>query len=70
MYQPSNGDRVTVTRTHPGGRTTTWTGTVSSVGPAGFRLAGRGPRGAYDGYLSSAGELARYGVTQTVTPAV
>jgi hypothetical protein len=66
MYQPRTGDRVTVTRTHPTGRTTTWTGTIHAVTPAGFHLTGVGPRGSYDGYLSSSAELARYGVSQTV----
>lgn len=70
MYQPQDGDRVTVTRTHPTGRTTTWTGMASAVSPAGFHLTGTDGRGyRYDGYLSSAAELARYGATQTVTTA-
>jgi hypothetical protein len=66
MYQPRTGDHVTVTRTHRDGRTTTWTGRVGSVSPAGFHLTGVGPCGSYDGYLSSSAELARYGVSQTV----
>ncbi|MFI1562188.1 hypothetical protein ACH4ZX_03840 [Streptomyces sp. NPDC020490] len=70
MYQPHDGDRVTVTRHHPTGRTSTWTGTLSAVSPTGFYLTGVDSRGhRYDGYLSSAAVLARYGATQTITPA-
>lgn len=69
MYQPADGDRVTVTRHMPNGRTTTWTGTISAVSDNGFYLTGHGPKGSLDTYLSSAAELARYGVTQTITPA-
>lgn len=69
MYQPRTGDTVTVTRTHPSGRTSTWTGRISGILDTGFCLTGIGPeRQPCDTCLSSAAMLARYGVTQTITP--
>lgn len=71
MYQPANGDTVTVTRTAPDGRTGTWTGVLSNPLNGGFRLTGTGPDGhAVDTFMGSSDALLRdHGVVQTVTPA-
>ena len=70
MYQPANGDTVTVTRTTPDGRTGSWTGVLSHVLDCGFRLTGTGPDGSpADTYMGSSHALLRdHGVTQTVQP--
>lgn len=76
MYQPANGDTVTVTRTMPNGRVWSCTGILSRVltaaaspsGKGGFQLTGTDCTGqAYDSYLSDAASLKQYGVTQAVT---
>lgn len=71
MYQPANGDTVTVTRTAPTGRSSSWTGVLSHVLDGGFRLTGTDVNGnAVDTYMGSSSALLRnHGVTQTVTPA-
>lgn len=76
MYQPTNGDTVTVNRTTRGGRTWTWTGVLSEVldprdtesGIGGFRLTGTGPDGQSDDTnLADSSSMQRlYGVTQTI----
>lgn len=70
MYQPTNGDTVTVTRTSPDGHAQSWTGVLSQVLSGGFRLTGTRDDGYnVDTYMASSSELQRdHGVTQTVTP--
>lgn len=71
------GDRVTVTRHLPDGRTARWTGTTSELlhengAVTGFRLNGTGPDGwSCDTYLDANAEqmLRLYGVRQTIEPA-
>ena len=74
MFQPMNGDLVTVTRSKPGGTrpSSTWRGVISNVGPTGgFVLTGTDPSGypVCSNFSSSRTLLALYGVTQTITPA-
>lgn len=69
-YTPTDGDHVTVTRTRPDGRTSTWTGVLSHCDTGGFTLTGVGPDGRVGPYaLASADVLFRcYGVVQDVQP--
>lgn len=75
MYQPKNGDTVTVTRINQRGGTWSATGVLSHVLPAvdspsgkgGWRLTGTDCTGQpYDSYMSDASGLTQYGVTQTI----
>lgn len=69
MYQPANGDHVTVTRRLPNGQTRTHTGIISGLndGLNGFLLAEDGdlPRCMAD----AATMLRAHGVVQTIEPA-
>lgn len=69
MYQPAEGDRVTVTFTTPQGRTYHHTGRLTQVSQHGCGFSLLRDDGGHSWYSDAATLMRLYGVVQTIKPA-